>query len=70
MLPLENLNGRPDEPADTVPMIGDALKHKFGPGALTVAELQRDLSNGDTRDKWVAIVAYITVRAIHPGRRQ
>ena len=60
MLPPENCHDGSDEHADTVAMIGDALKYKFGGGALEVAELQRDQANEDTLARWDEIVAYLT----------
>jgi len=60
MLPPENCRDGSDEHTDTVAIIGDALKDKFGAGALEVAELQRDRASEDTLARWDEIVAYLT----------
>ena len=60
MLPPEDHDGS-DKSTDTVAMIADALRQKFGAGALAVAELQRDLADEVALAKWDGIVTYLMV---------
>ena len=60
MLPPENCHDGSDEHADTVAMIGDALKDKFGAGATEVARLQQDQADEDAPGRWDEIVAYLS----------
>ena len=59
MLPPTSSHDGSEESLDTVVMIGDALRQKFGAEALAVAELQRNLSNEETPAKWDEIVAHL-----------
>ena len=61
MLPPTSRHDGSEESLDTVVMIGDALRQKFGAEALAVAKLQRDLSNEETLAKWDEIVAHLKV---------
>jgi len=61
MLPPEDLHNGSDKSADTVVMVGDALRQKFGADAIAVAKLQQTLATDETLAKWDEIVAYLTV---------
>ena len=65
MLPPETPNDYPNASVDTVAMIAEVLKQKFGFEALAVAKAQRDLADGDTLARWDEIVARLQGQAGH-----
>ena len=59
MLPPEDLHAGSDDSVDTVVMIGDALRQKFGADALEVATHQRNVATDETLSKWDEIVEHL-----------
>ena len=60
-LPPENSRNGLDDSIDTVAIIVDALRQKFGPDATVVAELQQRLASEDTLASWNEIVGRLRV---------